>query len=157
MSNPSKPSLHLERIAQARRRHALVSDRVAATGIDEAMIEQLVHRFYGAVRADPVLGPIFEAKIEDWDEHLAKLCDFWSSIALMTGRFAGKPMQAHAPLPIEGAHFERWLGLFRKTAAETCPAPAAAFFIERAEMIAQSLQLGLGMAKRARRTDVTAG
>jgi hemoglobin len=129
------------------RREAIVTERTAYTGIDEAMIERLVHTFYARVREDAVLGPIFDSKVEDWDEHLAKLCDFWSSVALMTGRFAGKPMQAHMGLPIESAHFERWLELFREAAREVCPAPAAAFFIDRAERIGESLQLGIAMAR----------
>lgn len=128
-------------------REDIVAERVAETGIDEAMVKRLVHRFYGEVRADPVLGPVFEAQVEDWPAHLAKLCDFWSSIALMTARFSGKPMQAHAPLPIDETHFRRWLQLFAQTAAEVCPPAAARFFVGRAEMIAQSLQLGLDWAR----------
>jgi hemoglobin len=129
------------------RREAIVSERTAYTGIDEAMIERLVHTFYAAVRKDEVLGPVFNAKVEDWDEHLERLCAFWSSVALMTGRYSGRPMPAHIRLPIESAHFERWLELFRKTATEVCPAPAAAFFIDRAERIGESLQLGIAMAR----------
>jgi hemoglobin len=59
-----------------------------AVDIDEAMIHRLVHAFYAKVRLDPALGPIFNREIGDgWDHHLAKLCDFWSSVMLMTGRF----------------------------------------------------------------------
>ena len=49
-------------------------------GITDSMIRGLVDAFYARVRADAVLGPIFEAKAHDWEEHLAKLTDFWSSI-----------------------------------------------------------------------------
>jgi hypothetical protein len=62
------------------------------TGIDEAMIERLVRGFYAKVRADAVLGPIFEARIRDWEPHLSQMCAFWSSVALMTGRYHGTPM-----------------------------------------------------------------
>ena len=119
-----------------------------AVGVTEALIEAQVHVFYGRVRADPMLGPIFEAKIDDWDAHLAKLCDFWSSVMLMTGRFKGAPMPAHARLVgVGGAHFVHWLEIWRATARETCPPPAAALFIARAEMIARSLQMGMAVAR----------
>lgn len=121
----------------------------APVGVSEAMIHDLVHAFYGRVRQDAVLGPIFDGEIGDgWDAHLAKLCDFWSSVLLMTGRFKGAPMQVHARLPqIRPEHFARWLDLFRTTAAEVCPAAAAAVFIEKAEMIGRSLQLGIAASR----------
>ena len=117
----------------------------AAAGVTEDMICALVHGFYGKVRRDPALGPIFDRVIGgEWDVHLAKMCDFWSSVMLMTGRFKGQPMQAHARVDeIRAPHFARWLQLFRQTAQELCPPEAAAMFIARAEMIAESLQLGI--------------
>lgn len=119
-----------------------------AVGVTEDVIRAQVHAFYGRVRADPMLGPIFESKIDDWDAHLAKLCDFWSSVTLMTGRFKGAPMPAHVRLDgVGGAHFAHWLEIWRATAIETCPPPAAALFIARAEMIARSLQLGMAMSR----------
>lgn len=116
-----------------------------AVGVTEPMIHELVHGFYAVVRKDPVLGPIFERAIGDgWDAHLAKLCDFWSSVLLMTGRFKGSPMTVHAELPgIGPPHFARWLHLFQQSAETLCPAPAAALFVAKSEMIAQSLQLGI--------------
>ncbi|MBB5518458.1 group III truncated hemoglobin [Amphiplicatus metriothermophilus] len=113
------------------------------TGIDEAMIGRLVRRFYDKVRADPLLGPVFDARIDDWDGHLQRMCAFWSSVALMTGRYHGRPMEKHMLLPVDAAHFDRWLTLFRATAAEVCPPAAAAHFIVRAQRIAESLELGV--------------
>jgi hemoglobin len=117
-------------------------------GVTEPMIRELVHAFYGRVRLDPLLGPIFNAAIQDWDAHLAKLCDFWSSVVLMSGRYHGTPMQAHARLPgIEPQHFARWLEMFAETARQVCPPEATALFVDRAERIAQSLQLGIAFAR----------
>jgi hemoglobin len=129
-----------------KRRAEWVANQVAATGIDEAMVAQLVDGFYERVRSDPLLGPIFAERIEDWAPHLATMRDFWSGVALMTGRYKGKPMQKHLPLPIERQHFERWLALFEVAATELCPPAAAAFFVDRAQRIAESLQLGLAYA-----------
>jgi hemoglobin len=117
-------------------------------GVTESMIHTLVHAFYAKVRVDPALGPIFNRIIKDWDPHLARMCDFWSSVTLMSGRFKGAPMAAH--VRIEGlrpTHFARWLHLFRQTAREVCPPAAAELFIARSEMIAESLQLGIAAAR----------
>ena len=113
--------------------------------IDEGTIRTLVHGFYAKIREDAVLGPIFARVIgEDWDPHLAKMCDFWSSVMLMTGRYKGNPMLAHLRLKtVRPEHFERWLALFRLTAEEICPSEIAALFVARAENIARSLQLGM--------------
>jgi hemoglobin len=115
-----------------------------AAGIDEPMIRHLVHAFYAKVRLDPLLGPIYNARVADWDEHLAKLCEFWSSVTLLTGRYKGQPMVVHAALPdIAEPHFDRWLKLFRETAGEICPPEAAALFIDRSRRVANSLTLGI--------------
>lgn len=113
--------------------------------IDEEMVHGLVHAFYGRIRADAELGPIFERVIGgNWDVHLAKMCDFWSSVMLMSGRYKGNPMLAHMRLKtVRPAHFERWLALFGETARAVCPPEAAQLFVGRAENIARSLQLGM--------------
>ncbi|MGY3616411.1 group III truncated hemoglobin [Bradyrhizobium sp. USDA 10063] len=131
----------------AERRERITAEIVANTGITEAMIERLVHGFYAKVRADTVLGPVFEARIRDWEPHLAQMCAFWSSVALMTGRYHGTPMAKHLPLPVDAGHFDRWLELFEQTAREICPPEAAVHFIERAERIAASLELGIAGAQ----------
>jgi hemoglobin len=121
-----------------------------AAGVDEAMIARQVHTFYGRVRKHPRLGPVFAAHVVDWDVHLAKLCDFWSSVVLMTGRFKGSPMQAHAGAPeIEPEDFAVWLALWRQVAREVCPPQAAELFIAKAEMIGDSLKQGLEMLRAA--------
>jgi len=60
--------------------------------LSEALIQQLVHTFYARIRQDLILGPIFESRVgHRWDEHLANMVDFWSSVTMMTGRYHGKP------------------------------------------------------------------
>lgn len=125
------------------RRAAFAAEVRQRTGIDEHMIERLVHAFYGRVQADPVLGPIFAARITDWPVHLERMCAFWSSVTLMSGRYHGRPVPAHAPLPVDGSHFDRWLELFAATARDVCPAAAADLFLDKARMIAESLELGI--------------
>lgn len=125
------------------RREAFASGVSTRTGIDEAMIERLVHTFYGRIRADTILGPIFAERIVGWVPHLERMCAFWSSVTLMSGRYHGRPMPAHAPLPVTAEHFDRWLALFADTAARECPPRAAARFVERAKAIAESLEFGI--------------
>lgn len=120
---------------------------MAQTGLDEVKLTELVHRFYGKVRADAVLGPIFAERISDWGPHLDRMVAFWSSVALMTGRYHGAPVPAHVGLPVDWDHFDRWLTLFRETAAETCPPEGAAHVIKRAERIARSLHMAVEDAK----------
>ncbi|WP_431310628.1 group III truncated hemoglobin [Labrys miyagiensis] len=116
----------------------------SGTTLSEAMIEQLVHTFYGRVRQDELIGPIFNAKVADWDDHLAKLCAFWSSMVLRTGRYDGRPLRPHLMLPLEGRHFDRWLDLFERTAGEVLPREAALVFIDRARRIADSFEMSIG-------------
>jgi hemoglobin len=125
------------------RRRKITAEIVARTGITESMIERLVHGFYAKVREDALLAPVFEARIHDWDTHLQRMCAFWSSVALMSGRYHGSPMAKHMPLPVDADHFDRWLALFVETARELCPPEAVIHFVERAQRIAESLELGV--------------
>lgn len=119
-----------------------------AAGVTETLIHDQIHAFYGKIRTDPALGPIFNRAITDWDHHLNKMCDFWSAVLLMTGRFKGAPMAVHAALPvIRPTHFARWLHLFRQTAEDVCPPDAAALFIAKSEIIAQAFQLHLSATR----------
>ena len=56
-------------------------------------------------------------------------------------------MQKHLPLPVEARHFDHWLELFRLTARDVCPPKAAVLFIERAELIARSLEMGIASGR----------
>lgn len=109
----------------------------------EANIRELVYAFYDRVRADPLLGPVFDSRLAGrWDEHLPKMVSFWSSLVLGNKGYRGNVQQAHQPLDgIEPAHFSRWLSLFLKTVDARYAPPAAIRFIEPALRIAQSLQL----------------
>ncbi len=129
------------------RRQAAIRRIEAETGIDEPMIARLVDAFYDRVRADPLLGPVFADRISDWGPHLAQMRLFWSSVALMSGVYHGRPMPKHLPLPVDARHFDRWLELFEATARDLCPPVAADHFIERARRIAQSLELGIAGAR----------
>lgn len=133
------------RIASAR--PEMTAAIMAETGLDEGILRDLVHSFYDKVRRDAILGPIFAARITDWAPHLERMVAFWSSVALMTGRYHGRPVPLHTPLPVDGTHFEHWLALFRETAHEVCTPRGAEYVIERAERIARSLRIAVEEAQ----------
>jgi hemoglobin len=113
--------------------------------IDRAFIGRLVRDFYGRVREDERLGPIFAGVIgEDWEPHLEKMTEFWCSVILKTRSYEGRPVPAHLKLKqVREEDFAIWLSHFRKTANELCPPGVAEIFIDRAERIAESLKLAM--------------
>ena len=108
----------------------------------EANIRTLVFSFYDRVREDTLLGPVFEEHLRGgWDAHLDRMCDFWSSVLLGTGRFRGDPIGTHQRIPgLTSAHFDRWVLLFGETAAEVFPASEAAYVLERGSRIRAVLE-----------------
>lgn len=113
----------------------------------EDEITSLVHGFYARVRADTALGPIFNAHVQDWDTHLAKMVDFWSSTLRGTGRFRGTPMPKHIGLPgLTAELFKRWLALFDQTTAPMANVPMRERANELARRIAESLWYGYQMS-----------
>lgn len=113
--------------------------------ISEEDIDRLVPAFYDRVRADPILGPVFNQAIDDWPLHLEKLKAFWSSVMLGTGRYKGQPMVAHVQHEphMTADNFGRWLALWRQTSGEILAPDVAAALQEKADRIAESLQLGI--------------
>lgn len=83
-------------------------------------IERLVNAFYERVRADGILGVIFnEVARTDWDAHLPKMYAFWETVLFRSGTYSGNPMAVHARLvpltPMGREQFDRWLELFQTT------------------------------------------
>lgn len=134
IEEPERDPDHRARIVQRMRE---------STGINEAMIEQLVRAFYARIQNDDLVGPIFNERITDWEPHLQRMCEFWSSVALSSANYHGMPMRMHLPLPIDAHHFDRWLALFEQTARELFDERIANFFMERALRIARSFELGI--------------
>jgi hemoglobin len=110
---------------------------------NEKAISTCVREFYAAARRDSVLGPLFEATIQDWDEHLRIIENFWSNALLGTGRYKGFPFPAHMNLPVELAHFERWLELFERSAQATLPADLASKAMAKAQHMSTSFKAGI--------------
>jgi len=120
--------------------------RDVASLIDESTVERVVHEFYHCVRRDSLLAEIFNVHIADWEFHLKRMCEFWSSIALGSGRYHGRPLSKHLTLPVSASHFDRWLDLFASTVQEICMTAAAELLTKRARLIARSLEGGIASA-----------
>ncbi|MEG3177727.1 group III truncated hemoglobin [Sphingomonas sp. RB3P16] len=113
--------------------------------IQERAIEPLLSCFYGLVREDEMLGPVFNAAVGDWPAHIRRLTDFWSSVMLTSGRYKGNPVAIHLEhaAALTPAMFGRWLTLWREATAAMLPAAAAEAMQAKAERIAESLQLAI--------------
>ena len=93
---------------------------------NRADIEILVNTFYGKIRKDSLLGPIFNKHIpaERWPEHLSKLADFWETNLFGVAKFKGNPSQKHVEVDhhlnhsVEQTHFGQWLNLWFQTIDE---------------------------------------
>lgn len=109
----------------------------------EAAISACVGKFYAKGRKDALLGPVFDGAVSDWESHLKRIQNFWSKMLLGTQRYSGHPYSVHVALPVEPAHFARWMALFEETAQETLDAPLAAKAIGRARHMSASFQAGI--------------
>ena len=84
--------------------------------INRKDIELMVDTFYGEVRKDDLLGPIFNGVIKDnWTKHLDTMYRFWQTVLLHEIAYKGSPFVPHRKLPIEAQHFERWVCHFNNS------------------------------------------
>jgi hemoglobin len=79
-------------------------------------IQLLVNDFYGRIREDELLGPIFDSIIQNrWDEHLEKMYRFWQTVLLDEHTYYGAPFVPHAKIDLYEFHFEHWRGIWFAT------------------------------------------
>lgn len=109
----------------------------------EQAISRLVRQFYGKARKDDVLAPIFAAMVHDWEAHFIIVENFWSHALLGTTRYQGHPFPVHMQMPVEPAHFDRWLELFCQTAQETLSPSLAKKAVKRSQHMAHAFKVGL--------------
>ncbi len=83
-------------------------------------IKIFVDKFYGKIREDEKLGPVFAGRIpdENWPKHLERMYSFWNTILFFQREYTGNPFQKHFGLPVDTAHFEHWVVLFHQTIDE---------------------------------------
>jgi len=96
-----------------------------------------VDSFYSKVQSDDLIGPVFNAVIEDWEPHLEKMYKFWNAALFGIPGFKGNPFARHAPLSLSKEHFDRWLLLFNRTIDEKYEGTMATQAKMKAEMMAE--------------------
>ena len=111
--------------------------------VTEERIAALVEEFYARARRDPLIGPVFNSAVLEWDKHLETIRAFWSNVLLGTHRYTGNPFGAHLHLTLKVEFFDRWLELFRQTATELLPPDQADKAMAMAVHMGDCLKHGL--------------
>jgi hemoglobin len=84
----------------------------------------LVHSFYAKIRADNEIGFFFNDTIQNWEEHLEKLTDFWEMNLFGVKKYKGNPIAVHNEVDKHFDHrispneFGIWLNLWFETLDE---------------------------------------
>lgn len=110
--------------------------------LDESDLNALLAGFYDRVRQDDLLGPVFNGAVADWDDHLARIADFWSSLLTGSGRYKGDPIAMHMIHAdrITPAMFLRWLDLWDEATARTLDPVLAAEAQARARRVGARIE-----------------
>ena len=114
----------------------------------------LVRTFYGKVKLDPLLGPIFNGVIENWEHHFEHLTDFWQSNLFFEKTYHGDPLQKHAEVDklvggtITELHFGVWLNLWYLTIDEIFKGETAQIAKNRARNMATFMHLKIFEARK---------
>lgn len=113
--------------------HAAVRGRATPVAGDlttRAEIDVLLRRFYGRALVDELLAePFTEVREQGLESHLPVMCDFWETILFSAGTYRGSLFRIHRQAyerhPFDGAHFDRWLLLWREAVDELYTGPVA--------------------------------
>jgi hemoglobin len=109
-------------------------------------VRRLVDEFYGAIRRDELLNPIFTDVAQvDWEHHLPQMYAFWNSVLLGLPGYRGAPFLPHQKLPTTPEHFRRWVALFQATVDRLFAGARAQQAKDAASSMAHTFALRLGL------------
>jgi len=132
--------------------HLFITESLRAMKQDILTIEnvkQLINLFYSKIRADKLLGPIFNERIQNrWPEHLEKIYRFWQTVLLGEHTYFGTPFPPHAQLPVGHEHFLKWMELFNPTVDELFTGEKAAAAKWRAAEMAEMFEMKIEHNKK---------
>lgn len=117
--------------------------RGKATPEQEAAIERMVRLFYERGLRDPVLEPIFNGAIHDWEPHIRTVADFWADIVHGSTRYGGNAYAPHVKLDFGPEAFEHWLVTFESAARDALATREADVAIRVARHMANSFRAGI--------------
>lgn len=108
-------------------------------------LELLVNEFYTHVRADQLLGPIFQTIIgDDWSHHLPIMYTFWNTVLFgaegYKGQAVGKHVEIDRRIPLQPEHFDRWIELWQQTVDRLFAGDNAQRIKEKAGTMLQLIQ-----------------
>ena len=106
-------------------------------------VETLVNTFYGDVLKDESLAPFF--KHLDFVAHMPKMVHFWSFVLLDESGYTTNVTDKHMHMPLEKAHFDRWVELFQATVDSLFAGDKAEMAKQRANLIAWTIQNKTGV------------
>lgn len=109
-------------------------------------IQLLVNSFYEKVKADPVIGYIFNDIVKvNWERHLPVMYDFWENSLFFTGNYSGNPLDSHKRLhklvSLNAKHFDQWNKLFCLTVDELFEGAKASLAKQRAYSISTVMKI----------------
>lgn len=118
---------------------------------ERADIELLINSFYDVVRKDEAIGYIFNDIIgDDWSHHLPIMYQFWESILFSKPGYSGNPIKKHIDIdkrmPLEQAHFTRWLELWNAAVDNLFEGENAAQAKNRAMLMANLINMKVEMS-----------
>ena len=114
----------------------------------------LVTTFYGKIRKDFLLGPIFNEMIDDWEEHLERLTDFWETNLFFAKSYKGNPIEKHVEVDkkfdgkINELHFGTWINLWYQTIDELFEGDTAQIAKNRARNMGSHIHIHLFNARK---------
>jgi hemoglobin len=111
-------------------------------------VQRMVDSFYSNARQDPLLGPIFDRLISDWQEHLPTMYQFWERLLFGFSDYNGNPFQKHLNLSLDKEHFAIWVRIFTRTIDENFSGLKAEETKRLARNIAGSFQLRMGITPK---------
>ena len=108
-------------------------------------LSRLLRHFYADVRQDPLIGPIFNAQIKDWKQHLEVIASFWETVIGGPSTYARPMPMKHLTLRLREEDFERWLFLWQANCRAQLSGDVAKEMIDLANHIAHRLRTILGI------------
>jgi truncated hemoglobin YjbI len=92
------------------------------------------------------IGPMFNARIKDWNHHLKIIASFWETLIGGPSTYAGPMPMKHLPLGLRKEDFERWLFLWQANCRAQLPSDVAKEMIDLADHIAHRLRMIPGIS-----------
>jgi hemoglobin len=112
----------------------------------------LINAFYDRVKADDVIGHIFNRIIgDDWSEHLPIMYQFWETVLFAKAGYTGNPVKKHIDIDrkiqLQPEHFQRWLSLWNVTVDSLYAGEVANDAKSRANNMVHLISMKVNMAR----------